>query len=101
MKILIRKGMGHTAVHQENMSVKRLPSYIQFLYRKKVQVGKDQEKAQSEKDSHCDLQGYTYFFFYFGSKIYIVGSTKILKTHSILNKLFFFFLLKKKNKNPC
>ena len=29
----------------------RLPSY------KKVQVGKDQEKAQSEKDSHSKNQG--------------------------------------------
>ena len=26
-------------------------------YRKKVQVGKDQEKAQSEKDSHSKKRG--------------------------------------------
>ena len=28
-----------------------------FVTRKKVQVGKDQEKAQSEKDSHSKNQG--------------------------------------------
>ena len=28
-----------------------------YLYNKKVQVGKDQEKAQSEKDSHSKNRG--------------------------------------------
>ena len=30
---------------------------IRHLYHEKVQVGKDQEKAQSEKDSHSKNQG--------------------------------------------
>ena len=30
---------------------------IKYLYPEKVQVGKDQEKAQSEKDSHSKNQG--------------------------------------------
>ena len=37
MSIFMRKGIGHTA---------------RFWLLKKVHVGKDQEKAQSEKDSH-------------------------------------------------
>ena len=32
------------------------PSTLQFTS-KKVQVGKDQEKAQSEKDSHSKIRG--------------------------------------------
>ena len=30
---------------------------IKYLYHEKVQVGKDQEKAQSEKDSHSKNRG--------------------------------------------
>ena len=33
------------------------PEIINFLLYKKVQVGKDQEKAQSEKDSHSKNRG--------------------------------------------
>ena len=31
--------------------------HMSLIMRKKVQVGKDQEKAQSEKDSHSKNQG--------------------------------------------
>ena len=32
-------------------------TYFDQLYKKKVQVGKDQKKAQSEKDSHSKTRG--------------------------------------------
>ena len=34
-----------------------LQEALRLCYNKKVQVGKDQEKAQSEKDSHSKNQG--------------------------------------------
>ena len=33
------------------------PNFFRIIYLKKVQVGKDQEKAQSEKESHSKNQG--------------------------------------------
>ena len=36
---------------------KWLIDFLSVTYEKKVQVGKDQEKAQSEKDSHSKNQG--------------------------------------------
>ena len=42
----MRTEMGHTAVSATSASSK-----------KKLQVGKDQEKAQSEKDSHSKNRG--------------------------------------------
>ena len=50
----------------ENKGADQLPSYMYceklicalvFAYGKKVQVGKDQEKAQSDKDSHSKNRG--------------------------------------------
>ena len=35
----------------------KLLERFNFFFKKKVQVGKDQEKAQSEKDSHSKNQG--------------------------------------------
>ena len=37
--------------------VRSLPELVRYLEKKKVQVGKDQEKAQSEKDSHFKNRG--------------------------------------------
>ena len=39
---------------ESNLMFNRLPCSCEY---KKVQVGKDQEKAQSEKDSHSKNQG--------------------------------------------
>ena len=40
-----------------NVNLKTNCERKKFRFRKKVQVGKDQEKAQSEKDSHSKNRG--------------------------------------------
>ena len=52
---VIHKLWFYTECHDvyENLVV----SIVKSLLRKKVQVGKDQEKAQSEKDSHSKNRG--------------------------------------------
>ena len=45
---------------------------IENLFHKKVQIGKDQEKAQSEKDSHSKNRG--------GKKLNLKSGTYTMKT---------------------
>ena len=52
-----------------------------LLMRKKVQVGKDQEKAQSEKDSHSKNRG--------GKKLNKQSGTYTMKTYCKLNGQLF------------
>ena len=44
-----------TNLHKETLNQRHLPKCGQII--KKVQVGKDQEKAQSERDSHSKNRG--------------------------------------------
>ena len=48
---------------------------------KKVQVGKDQEKAQSEKDSHSKNRG--------GNKLNLQSGTHTMKTYRKPNEQLF------------
>ena len=43
--------------HSKNRGGKKNKLTVRYLYHEKVQVGKDQEKAQSEKESHSKNQG--------------------------------------------
>ena len=47
----------NAAASGKHVRVMYTPLEPPLLYSKKVQVGKDQEKAQSEKDSHSKNQG--------------------------------------------
>ena len=52
-----------------------------FEIEKKVQVGKDQEKAQSEKDSHSKNRG--------GKKLNYLSGTYTMKTYRKPNEQLF------------
>ena len=49
--------MSRVPLHQDDMSMKNISRKTPILYSEKVQIGKDQEKAQSEKDPHSKNQG--------------------------------------------
>ena len=45
-------------IHENSVLIKAQPIHaVDVVYCKKVQVGKDQEEAQSEKDSHSKNRG--------------------------------------------